>query len=67
MAKRVSPWLTRDEAADYARVGPGTIDRWVRDGLLKKHHVAGTRSVRFHVDDLDKLMIPDAHTVTVGS
>lgn len=54
-----SPWLTREEAAEYARVSVGTIDRWARDGKLPRHRVEGTRSVRFHTDDLDKLMIPE--------
>jgi excisionase family DNA binding protein len=67
MLDQVSPWRTRAEAAEYARVSESTIDRWVRDRKLTKHFVTGTRSVRFHTDDLDKLMIPDAQVVTVGS
>jgi excisionase family DNA binding protein len=63
MLDQQSPWKTRLEAAQYARVTVGTIDRWVRDGLLTRHTVSGTRSVRFHTDDLDKLMIPDVVTM----
>lgn len=58
-----TPWRTRKGAAAYAGVSESTIDRWVRDGKLKRHRVEGSRSVRFHTDDLDKLMIPETYTV----
>lgn len=61
-----SPWLTREEAADYARVSVGTIDRWARERKLPRHRVEGTRSVRFHTDDLDKLMIPEASSAVIA-
>lgn len=63
MLDLVSPWLTRTEAADYARVSVQTIDRWVRDKKLTRHRIDGLRSVRFHRDDVDKLMIPEARIV----
>lgn len=62
---KVSPWLTRIEAAEYARVTPGTIDRWARNGDLKRFYPRGTRSVRFHRDQLDGLMIPATESVEV--
>ena len=37
------PWLTRREAATYARCHPTTIDRAVHEGALR---VAGTRGHR---------------------
>lgn len=60
-----SPWLTRKEAAEYARVTTGTIDRWARHGDLTRHHPKGTRSVRFHRDELDRLMVPATGIVGV--
>ncbi len=54
-----SPWLTREEAADYMRVSPYTIDRWVRDERLPRHRIDGIRSARFRRDELDALVVPD--------
>jgi excisionase family DNA binding protein len=52
-------YLTRDEAASYMRVSESTIDRWARDGLIKRYRVKGTRSVRFKVAELDSLLDPE--------
>jgi len=38
-------FVTRQEAADMLCVVVTTIDRWVKDGLLVKHKVAGHRTV----------------------
>lgn len=48
-----TPWLTRHEAADYAKVSWRTIDRWREDGL-KASTIAGT--VRIHIDDLNEFL-----------
>lgn len=63
MSDHDSPWKTRTESAEYARVSVGTIDRWAREGDLTRHYPRGTRSVRFHRDELDRLMVP-ARTTT---
>jgi excisionase family DNA binding protein len=42
-----SPWLTRDQAAAYAHVSPGTIRREVRARRLQCARVGGRRSMRF--------------------
>jgi excisionase family DNA binding protein len=45
-------WLTRHEAADYARVSLSTIDRALRDGRLRRHRIdGGVRIKREHVDE----------------
>ena len=36
-------WLTRHEAATYARVGLRTIDRWLASGQLRSSGGAGDR------------------------
>lgn len=49
-------WATREEAADYLRTSPATIDRYVREGKLPKHRRAGKDSILFRVTDLDALI-----------
>jgi excisionase family DNA binding protein len=34
-AAELAPWLTKKEAAAYAHVSVGTIERWIRTGRLK--------------------------------
>lgn len=51
--------MTRPEAAEYLRVSVDTIDRYARDGKIKKYTVAGTRSIRFKAAELDALMEPE--------
>ena len=50
-----SPWLTRQEAAEYLGVTGRTISRYVADGLIK-HHRPGGKNLRIHRDDLDKFV-----------
>ncbi len=59
MLDHVSTWLTRDEAAEYARVSVGTIDRWAREAKITKYSVAGTRSVRYKTSEIDAMMKPE--------
>lgn len=54
-----TPWMTREEAATYLRVSTSTLDRYVREGKLARHRLAGTRSARFHKEELDALVEPD--------
>jgi excisionase family DNA binding protein len=62
MLDQVSTWLTRSEAAAYARVSCSTIDRWARDPdiPLTKYTVGGKRSVRFKRDEIDAVMKSEA-------
>lgn len=48
-----SPWLSRADAARYARVCLATIDGMVRDGRLEKYKIG--RSTKFKRSDIDKL------------
>lgn len=54
-----SPWMTRDEAASFARVSSATLDRWVREGRLARYKIAGTQSVRFARSEITALVVPD--------
>lgn len=53
-----TPWMTVDEAAEYARVSRSAIYSWVRAGGLPLHKVSmGLRSAsRVHRDELDEAL-----------
>jgi len=46
-------WLTRRDAAAYARVSEATIGREVRRGRLRHARVGGRRMLRFRRDWID--------------
>lgn len=46
-----SPWMTREEAAEYARVTPQTLEQAVEAGELRCRRVG--RRVLFHRDWVD--------------
>jgi excisionase family DNA binding protein len=48
------PYLTYEEAAQYTNLSPVTLWRAVRAGHLKASGPG--RAVRFHKDELDRLM-----------
>lgn len=49
-----SPWLTLDEAADYLRVSPRTLERLLEAGRVRTSTVGRRRLV--HRDELDAYM-----------
>lgn len=51
-------WLTREEAADRLRVSKHTVDRYAREGRLTKFKVGDLQSVRFDMNQVDKLVQP---------
>ena len=53
---RNSPWMTRKEAAEYAKVTERTIDRWRDGGLLRSGQPNALGAVRIHKEDLDRLL-----------
>lgn len=55
-------WLTRAEAAAYARVSLATLDRWASAGKITRHRTPGGRGVRFTTADLDRAMVPETVT-----
>lgn len=57
-APKPTKWLTRNEAADRLRVSPHTVDRYAREGRLQKYKVGDLQSVRFDMDQVDKLVQP---------
>lgn len=53
-----TPWLNRQEAADYLRVHPRTLDRWAAKGVVTQYRISGIRSVRYKAAELDSLVTP---------
>ncbi len=47
-------YLTIKEAADYLKVHPETIRRWVKEGKLPAYK--GPKIVRFKKEDLDNVL-----------
>ncbi len=54
--KATQEYLSTAEAADRARVAPGTLRRWIREGRLTSHGAG--RELRVLREDLEKLMSP---------
>jgi len=48
-----SPWMTIREAARYARCGPKTLYREVRQGRLRAARIGGRREIRLRAEWLD--------------
>jgi len=48
-----SRWMTTKEAADYLRLKPETLRGMAVRGLVPAHTLPGTRTKRFHRDELD--------------
>jgi excisionase family DNA binding protein len=51
-----SEYLTLTEAGPYSRHGKRTVQRWLSEGLLPFHRVAGGRRVLIRRADLDALL-----------
>ena len=53
-----SDWLTRQEAADYAKVSTDTIDNWCARGYIEKYKLGGGKAgaVRIPSASLEKFI-----------
>jgi hypothetical protein len=54
VAGELSPWLTRAEAAAYAKIHPETLDEARRRGAVAASRAGGTGRYRYHRADLDR-------------
>lgn len=45
-----SPWLTREEAATYAKVSKDTVDNWIKSGYIRYIKTAEGRPGRILID-----------------
>lgn len=50
-------WLTREQAANRAKVDKRTIDRWLSMSLLTRYRI-GKRGVRIRREELDRVLEP---------
>jgi excisionase family DNA binding protein len=57
VAKPPTEYLSTSEAAELARVAPGTIRRWIREERLDRHKAG--REVRVKRDQLEQLLRSD--------
>ncbi len=53
-----SPWMTRQEVADWLRVDPHTVDRWVADGRLTKYQMSDLASYRYSRAEVEAFVLP---------
>lgn len=53
-----SPWMTRQEVGAHLRVSVKTVDRYVREGKLTRHHLGGGTAVRFQRAEVEGLLAP---------
>lgn len=53
-AARPEEYLSTREAADTARVAPGTVRRWIREGRLTGQHAG--RTIRVKRSDLEAFL-----------
>lgn len=55
-----TPYLSTEEAAAYAKVDPGTVRRWIREGKLTRYEAG--RELRVSTAELEKQMKPGARS-----
>ena len=49
-----TPWLTRQQAAEYVPISPRQFDRLHKEGRIEAHR--GTGRPLFHIDELDAMV-----------
>lgn len=54
-------WLTREEAAAMLGMHVRTVDRLVREDVLKRYRIAGTRAARFRIEDVRALYVANGN------
>ncbi|AGH50185.1 hypothetical protein G432_12320 [Sphingomonas sp. MM-1] len=55
--RRVSPWFTPDDAADYLRLTRRGLEDMRAKGTGPRFHKVNDRVVRYHVRDLDAWLL----------
>jgi excisionase family DNA binding protein len=58
LVKHPSPWMTKQEAADYLRVHVHTIDDYIAKGFLTRYHIGDLQSTRLKRSEIEALMQP---------
>ena len=54
-----SEWLTANEAAEYLKIKPRTLQLWAREGKVRGYPLSGTKRHiwRFRRQDLDSTLL----------
>ena len=56
LARRMSRWLTVNETADYLKLSPRSIRRYLQSGIIQQHQLP-TGTIRIERRDLDCLVL----------
>ena len=56
LARKMSRWLTVNETADYLKLSPRSIRRYLQDGVIPQHKLP-TGTIRIERRDLDCLVL----------
>ena len=56
VARKMSRWLTVNETADYLKLSPRSIRRYLQDGVIPKYKLP-TGTIRIERRDLDCLVL----------
>jgi excisionase family DNA binding protein len=54
-------WLTPREAATLLNISLTTVRSYIRQGRLEARRIRGSRLLRVHVEDLERLLEPRPH------
>ena len=56
LARKMSRWMTVNETADYLKLSPRSIRRYLQDGIIPQHQLP-TGTIRIERRDLDCLVM----------
>ena len=56
LARKMSRWLTVNETAEYLKLSPRSIRRYLQDGIIPQHQLP-TGTIRIERRDLDCLVL----------
>lgn len=57
----VSPFMSRQEVADYLRIHPNSVDKLARLGLLTRHKITGLDSLLYLRSEVRGIVVEDEH------
>lgn len=57
----LSPWMSRQEVADYLRVHPNSVDKLARNGVLTRYRVEGMNQLLYKRDEVAGIVFEDEH------
>jgi hypothetical protein len=55
----LSPFMSRQEVADFLRIHPNSVDKLARDGVLRRHRILGLKSLLYLRDEVKGIVVED--------